>query len=416
MVDGPFNINIDGFLMLPEQPLSQTGSHQNVSIDWQNNLLYSTQIINGGVLLPGEVLPAKTQAERALAGDLAITRFTRAGTITGVMYVRSMGHGVSLNAEPVGSDTYLWMEADSAIDGVFGLGQKVGRLKFTDGATVDSSSGLVQKFDPVPGFRRVFNTIDFQNDRIAVSWADLTPQRNRTYRVYNFTQFKLGIYTPLFEFPLDGLDNGLQNHCLYGDFIYQIEGAPYSGTNPPPGNSWTSVLDMNGSVVQRVFNATALGLNNREPEALNVDHGTPTPNLFFGFSTNAPAPVRFVTLYYWALSEGPVAPGTGGLWHYTTNTVEEAPFAWNDLHMRYRMPRGISVQEVSPGVYEEIRYASYTEENWSENLPRDTSYQNLPLYKDLNFFRGGYEHIVDDQVRANLIMSGVATSSNFIAV
>lgn len=101
-------------------------------------------------------------------------------------------------------------------------------------------------------------------------------------------------------------------------------------------------------------------------------------------------------------------------WLYTTNTVDEAPFAWNSLQQRFRISRGISVQEVSPGVYEEIRYSSYTDENWSENLPRDTAYQNLPLYKDLNFFRGGYEHIVDDQIRADLIASGVATASNFV--
>jgi len=101
-------------------------------------------------------------------------------------------------------------------------------------------------------------------------------------------------------------------------------------------------------------------------------------------------------------------------WLYTTNTVAEAPFSWNPLMERFRMDRAISVQEVSPGVYEEVRYISYTEENWSENLPRDTAYQNLPLYKDLNFFRGGYEHIVDDQIRADLIASGVATASNFV--
>lgn len=101
-------------------------------------------------------------------------------------------------------------------------------------------------------------------------------------------------------------------------------------------------------------------------------------------------------------------------WTYTTNTVAEAPFAWNPLMQRFRMDRGVSVQEVSPGVYEEIRFPSYTDENWSENLPRDTAYQNLPFYKTLNFFRGGYAHTVDDQTRADLIASGVATAANFV--
>lgn len=101
-------------------------------------------------------------------------------------------------------------------------------------------------------------------------------------------------------------------------------------------------------------------------------------------------------------------------WIYTTNTVAEAPFAWNPLMERFRMDRGISVQEVSPGIYEEIRYSAYTDELGSENLPRDTAYQSQEFYKDLNFFRGGYEHVVDDNVRADLIASGVATAANFV--
>lgn len=104
------------------------------------------------------------------------------------------------------------------------------------------------------------------------------------------------------------------------------------------------------------------------------------------------------------------------LWKYTTRTVEEAPFAWNDLMVRYRMPRGISVQEVSPCVYEEIRYYSYTEELGAANLPpnpnENTDFWPAPS-AGLNFFRGGYEHEVDDATKACLISSGVADESNF---
>ena len=100
-------------------------------------------------------------------------------------------------------------------------------------------------------------------------------------------------------------------------------------------------------------------------------------------------------------------------WKYTTNTVAEGPVAWNPLHERYRLDRAISVQEVSPGVYAEVRYTAYTDENGSENLPRDTAYQSQEFYKTLNFFRGGYEHIVNDTVKAELIASGVATTANF---
>lgn len=87
-------------------------------------------------------------------------------------------------------------------------------------------------------------------------------------------------------------------------------------------------------------------------------------------------------------------------WLYTTNSVDEAPFAWNALMQRYRLARAISTVEVSSGVYEEVRFDSYTNE-------LDT------LATGLHYFRGGYEHIVDDTVRAQLIASGVATAANF---
>ena len=99
---------------------------------------------------------------------------------------------------------------------------------------------------------------------------------------------------------------------------------------------------------------------------------------------------------------------------YTTNTVDETPVAWNPLHVRYRIPRGISTKETSVGVYVEVRYDSYTNELGSVNLP-------LPLppgdtATGLHYFRGGYEHTVDDTVRANLISSGVATAANFVLI
>ena len=102
-------------------------------------------------------------------------------------------------------------------------------------------------------------------------------------------------------------------------------------------------------------------------------------------------------------------------WLYTLNTVEEAPFAWNALMERFRIPRGISTQEISPGIYEEVRFASYTDENGAANLP-PVNPINEPILTGLNFFRGGYEHTVDDAVRADLIASGVATTANFTLI
>ncbi len=103
-------------------------------------------------------------------------------------------------------------------------------------------------------------------------------------------------------------------------------------------------------------------------------------------------------------------------WKFTTRTVTEAPFAWNDLMVRYRMERGVSVQEVAPCVFEEVRYYAYTDELGATNLPQNPN-QNTTFWPapsaGLKFFRGGYEHLVDDATKACLISSGVADESNF---
>lgn len=107
------------------------------------------------------------------------------------------------------------------------------------------------------------------------------------------------------------------------------------------------------------------------------------------------------------------------LWTFTTPTVEEAPFAWNPLHERFRMPRGVSVVEVSPCVYEQIRYDAYTNELGAVNLPANPN-QNTDFWPaeraGLHYFRGGYEHIVSTEVKECIIASGAADESNFVLV
>lgn len=102
---------------------------------------------------------------------------------------------------------------------------------------------------------------------------------------------------------------------------------------------------------------------------------------------------------------------------YTTNTVAEAPFAWNPLMERFRMDRGISVVEVEPHIYEEVRYDAYTNEIGAVNLPPNPNELDTPFWpaprQGLHYFRGGYQHEIEVEVMNDLIASGVATSANF---
>jgi hypothetical protein len=107
-------------------------------------------------------------------------------------------------------------------------------------------------------------------------------------------------------------------------------------------------------------------------------------------------------------------------WTFTTPTVAEAPFAWNPLMERFRMERGISIVETAPGVYEQTRYDAYTNEIGAENLPpnpnENTTFWPAPR-AGLNYFRGGYEHTVDDATKAALIAADVdVTEANFTLI
>lgn len=103
-------------------------------------------------------------------------------------------------------------------------------------------------------------------------------------------------------------------------------------------------------------------------------------------------------------------------WLFTTPTVAEAPFAWNPLMQRFRMNRGISIKEVSPCVYVQVRYDAYTNELGAVNLPPTNA---APEFEQpsagLHYFRGGYEHLVDDATKACLLASPDAgvTEANF---
>ena len=105
-------------------------------------------------------------------------------------------------------------------------------------------------------------------------------------------------------------------------------------------------------------------------------------------------------------------------WIFTTPVVREAPFAWSPLMERYSINRGVSIVEVAPCQYEQVRYDAYTNELGAENLP-NTHIPNTDFWpqpsEGLHYFRGGYEWIVDDATRACLLSSDVGvTEDNFV--
>jgi len=84
---------------------------------------------------------------------------------------------------------------------------------------------------------------------------------------------------------------------------------------------------------------------------------------------------------------------------FTTPVVEEAPIGRHRLFYFYKLDKGVSIAK-SGGTYSKVRYI----------LDEDiTDYDE--------FYRGGYEHTVDDTTKSALIASGLGiTEANFTAL
>jgi hypothetical protein len=84
---------------------------------------------------------------------------------------------------------------------------------------------------------------------------------------------------------------------------------------------------------------------------------------------------------------------------FKTPTVREGPAGKHRLFYFYKLDRGISIAK-SGGVYSRVRYVLD---------------ETIDDYQE--FYRGGYNYIVDDTTKAALIAGGVGiTEANFTAV
>ncbi|MFB7358337.1 signaling protein [Streptomyces gardneri] len=268
--------------------LDQTRVHQQVAFDPVTGLAYAVQCISDKRVLADETVTLPDD-ERARRGDLCVNQVAPDGTVLAVMYLRGFGHGGGLGVEHVDGTPWLWLETDADYvpdDGnpqtnENAYGKHIGRVAFKPGTIVDAVSPLVEVFDPVPGATAVTPSLDIDHGRIAVRHVPSSGPAE--YRVYDLDAFKSRTFTPVRSFTAK---YRTQAWCLYGNLVYQNEGSAYSTTNPSPGNSWWTVYDvLTGEVVERTFNATALGLAHRETEAIAVRRTPAGPQLVFGFAT-----------------------------------------------------------------------------------------------------------------------------------
>ena len=87
-------------------------------------------------------------------------------------------------------------------------------------------------------------------------------------------------------------------------------------------------------------------------------------------------------------------------WLFKTPTVDEGPAGGARLFYFYKLPRGITIVRLDDGSFGQIRY------------PQDEDLVDYP-----QVYRGGYNHIVDDATKAELIAGNVGvTEDNFTAL
>ncbi|MET8979860.1 Tat pathway signal sequence domain protein [Streptomyces sp. NPDC004539] len=265
---------------LREIALSETRVLQSFAFDNTNKRLYTAQLTQGGRTLTGESAPV-SGTERAKNGDLCITRLDWQGAVTGRMYLKGFGHGVSIGAEPFGTGTYLWTETDAVPDSQDnGYGTRVARFRFTDGAVLTTGSAGLLRFDPVPGSDHNTVALDPVNSRVA--------HRSRaggvwTYTLYDLATFKAGVFDPLATLTQPAVLDGqtFQGYATLGRHLYTLDGISF-------GDVHLTAVDWNtGAVLDRQLTGAGADLFYREPEgmAIQLPDASSPARLHFGLAS-----------------------------------------------------------------------------------------------------------------------------------
>ncbi|MFD3544896.1 signaling protein [Streptomyces sp. NPDC058655] len=285
-IAGEFDIRSGTELLAPTRLFNTTGP-QSFAFDDANGLIFTLQTLQAGIRLSDEDEPVDADGRKG-AGDMCLTRLTSAGKVTGHMYLRGFGHGISFAVEPVGKRTYLWVEGRA--DPKTGYGRSVARTPFKDGAILDSSDPAVTHYDPVPGASDVSPSLDLAGGRVLVSYEEDDEQR---FAVYQMVDFLAG-HTESAQFVKAGVqvreEEWFQGCALYGNFIYVLTGNPYTdkkGDNPRKsgGNTFISAIDvLTGKPQGRQRVTVAPDLPYREPEGMAITLAGARPGLCIGFS------------------------------------------------------------------------------------------------------------------------------------
>ncbi|GAA3404719.1 twin-arginine translocation signal domain-containing protein [Paenibacillus hodogayensis] len=280
-----FSLSGSGGELFREVPLGSVTVLQSFGFDSGNSALYTIQL---------------TYGSPATAGDLTVTKLGLSGSIQGQMQLKGFGHGVSIGVEPSGSSAYLWTETDGVSDGTNSWGTKICRFPFANGTTLYNTDASLAKYT-VPGTNSSYTcSIDHYHGNLIVRYRGTggTPR----FDVYNLESFKAGNRNPIATVYQPSTLGVFQGYCAYGSYLYLLDGTAYGTSNPSPGNTYLTTVDINtGTQVDRFLTQAGGSLTYREPEGLAVHLTDPssesTGRLCFGFASGS-AGGRKATIFF----------------------------------------------------------------------------------------------------------------------
>ncbi|MFA1549592.1 phage baseplate protein [Actinomadura chokoriensis] len=263
---------------------------QSFAFDQVNKRLFTAQVSSG--------------SGSDARGDLTITQLDFKGNKLGYMRLKGYGHGVSIGVEPSGTASYLWTETNAvqftdANGNTSSRGKNLARFKFVNGTTLTNSSSALTKYTPVSGQGSVTASIDPINNRLAMRY-----QKSGQWRiaVWKLSDLKARNYSAkLADIAQPATVSGIsfQGYALYGSYVYLYHGSAYSASNPKPGNTYLSAVDLNtGKLVGKPF-LTGAGstLSYREAEGLAIYKAGSQVRLFLGFASGSSG-ARKANLFY----------------------------------------------------------------------------------------------------------------------
>lgn len=268
-----FDLSKPSYDLFRHKPLHSQRVMQSITFDIENHRLFIAQLQNG-----------------TSGDDLCINQVSLSGKLLGHMHHNAAGHGVSIAAEPVGKDTYLWVEADSHKTSTDGRGTALMRFKFESGKTPKGPKFLV-------GSRTITAAVDPVHRRLAV-------RRNEGgmhLTIYDLDDAGQGDFSqPIARFrqpPLSDTSVVFQGYTLYGDYLYTLDGTAQS--NAANINSHITAINIHtGKVVARALTKAGKSLVHREPEGMGIYRSKAGEvGLYFGFASRSSAP-RHANIFY----------------------------------------------------------------------------------------------------------------------